>query len=42
MWIMTQLRRERMRSILASKRFAAGVALVLGDFGIVGNRAFAL
>jgi hypothetical protein len=39
--MMTQLRRERMRSSLASKRFAAGVGLALEAFGISGNRASA-
>jgi len=35
------LRRERMRSSLASKRFAAGMGLALEAFGIGENRAFA-
>jgi hypothetical protein len=36
---MIQLRLERRRSSLASKRFTAGVGLALEAFGMGGNRA---
>jgi hypothetical protein len=40
--MIVQLRRERIRSSLASKRFGAGADLGLEAFGIGANRALGL